>query len=764
MVGKLAAHRTEYTVLWAKYGGKIYITETYELHVDWFPTIGLPSHGLEYDRIVRGDLTLHLRDHEAIITMARNESERFIPNDVVHYLTRAYRLKGWRVEEKNPAYDLSGDSPYGSVFASNLDLGGIQNMVTEMMAHLQPGLPRPVIRIVNQTRSNWLGRCTWTYGKTPQGEGWLGHTTLIEIQKRVMVDETSLRRIVAHELCHHEDSLVNDAAELERLGYHTYRMLRRIRRNDHGPTWQAIAARFNAIYGPNFVTKTSDEDIVLDDSPVHPYYLLITRTGSGRWLYQVSVKLSEKQSMHLITKGTANYRLVRTQDPRFLRGKRIASPVWSVPNKNTYDFFSQMWEQPDIRNTDWGIQPTQKTSYRADVKPTADGRLFGTHEVDKNLQRLPLAEGEVSLEYQPGDDVTIKGFKGVYQRRSPHAGYPNFKRGAKSNRPKTVLWAKYQDKVYTTDKIDMHAYWFPEIGLPAYGPMYDKVIRGDMEINPDSKTVKFTMAKNTFTNFVPDDVMKQVMREYRVTGWKVEEPMYYGEAGDQTYVRGPEELEYKFGSMTNHWERLKRDMLAGIVYHGTTKEIAGLIQKEGFRGLEFDELLREVLTKWDKTPEKLSKKCVRLLDNLKRSYEGEHHLVSTSPAGEVATRWAGDGGEVPRQIEAYILGKYSVREVKDSRLGGEPAVVVARIKDFESSPYYDRAKRAVEGWTKMIGEGSKLTDHVYTEEDAFNDVWHEYTNYAVEPAQLEVMGVLSGAALEVLKQAPVIPGRKEQNA
>jgi len=196
------------------------------------------------------------------------------------------------------------------------------------------------------------------------------------------------------------------------------------------------------------------------------------------------------------------------------------------------------------------------------------------------------------------------------------------------------------------------------------------------------------------------------------------------------------------------WTQLKASMSTGIVYHGTTAAIAEIIQKDGFRGLEFGELLVEVLALYGKTIEDLPPERMKQVEFWRRSYESEHHLVSTTPGGEIATRWAGDGGEVYRQVEAEILGVHSTREVLHSRLKGDPAVVVAKIKDFESTPYYERATRGINYWDKVIASGES------TPEQAFRHYWHEYSNYAVPADQLEVISVLTGEAVEALKTAP----------
>ena len=92
-----------------------------------------------------------------------------------------------------------------------------------------------------------------------------------------MGDENTLRRVLAHELCHHADSLVNGIKELQRyegMGTVGYKMfVRNQKGTGHGPSWKLYADKYNAKYGGDFVTEHSDESYVQDKSPVKPYWI-----------------------------------------------------------------------------------------------------------------------------------------------------------------------------------------------------------------------------------------------------------------------------------------------------------------------------------------------------------------------------------------------------------------------------------------------------------------------------------------------------------
>ncbi len=127
------------------------------------------------------------------------------------------------------------------------------------------------------------------------------------------------------------------------------------------------------------------------------------------------------------------------------------------------------------------------------------------------------------------------------------------------------------------------------------------------------------------------------------------------------------------------WEHIKRDFYAGIVYHGTTAGIAEEIMKNGFRGLNYDQILEDVLNLYGKKWEDISPLYQKNIRDNKKSYSHEFDTVSTTPAGEVAVRFAG-GGEIPRQVEHFILESDKHVSPEPSRITWEPAIVMCRIK------------------------------------------------------------------------------------
>lgn len=169
---------------------------------------------------------------------------------------------------------------------------------------------------------------TWSTNLPPEPPP-CGDNTTIEIQKSILGDYETTKRVLAHELAHHEDDLVNEKPEFERLGFMAYRMLRKFR-DGHGANWQAIAARFNARYGDDFVTKTSDQSYVVE-SETKPFFVLFYQGHDGKVRFQQGSRISPKQKEYLARCAEVNaagkqvFKLVKSTDSFFHGGALIGS-------------------------------------------------------------------------------------------------------------------------------------------------------------------------------------------------------------------------------------------------------------------------------------------------------------------------------------------------------------------------------------------------------------------------------------------------------
>jgi len=139
-------------------------------------------------------------------------------------------------------------------------------------------LPIPKVKLSNLSRSDYLAMCRWRAGED--------NTTMV-VQKAAMGDPDTLRRVLAHELIHHWQSLRTDQTrniELARM---------KLRGEGHGPDFMQYAARINAIEGPDYVTKTSDQSY--DTSRVPPFYIIIQPHEGTELGYNVASRPSKQQ-------------------------------------------------------------------------------------------------------------------------------------------------------------------------------------------------------------------------------------------------------------------------------------------------------------------------------------------------------------------------------------------------------------------------------------------------------------------------------------
>jgi hypothetical protein len=177
-----------------------------------------------------------------------------------------------------------------------------------------PDLPIPTIKLVNQARAAWLGRCSWRQGQT---------NTQIEVQRRVMEDPKTLRRVLAHEMIHHWEFLTQDQTRALALA-----KMRIPDRNAHGPIFMAQAKRINGMEGPDYVAKDSDQSY--DTSRVPKFYILIqphiyAGKETGKFGFTISLRPSAKAKAIIADKqASLQARLFRITDGEFFSG---AAPI-----------------------------------------------------------------------------------------------------------------------------------------------------------------------------------------------------------------------------------------------------------------------------------------------------------------------------------------------------------------------------------------------------------------------------------------------------
>src|SRR5208282_1041254 len=246
---------------------------------------------------------------------------------------------------------------------------------------LTAGLPQPEVKIINQTNRT-LGQCRWLWGKK-DNQTWGDDNTTLEIQKKVLGHEETLRRVIAHELCHHEVALLVAKPKLLEIGYDTYKRYGNIFGPDgHGKEWKEVAKRFDAKYGADFVTEKSDKDTVVDEQGKEIFVLLnnyVYGRHKQRLGWQWAVGLSRQAMAYLdgIDWASGEFKLVKTTDSVFTKGRgRIKQYTgWNLPRTP---------EQEQKLQDLWANAPMAK--FGADEEKIAKG---GPHKNATSQINLP---------------------------------------------------------------------------------------------------------------------------------------------------------------------------------------------------------------------------------------------------------------------------------------------------------------------------------------------------------------------------------------
>ncbi len=95
----------------------------------------------------------------------------------------------------------------------------------------------------------------------------------------------------------------------------------------HGKEWKEVASRFNAKYGADYVTETSDQDYIYDTTEDKEIFVLINNLVYGHnkkrlgWEWAVKLSPKAKAFLNSIDWNSDEYKLVKTTDHMFTRGR-----------------------------------------------------------------------------------------------------------------------------------------------------------------------------------------------------------------------------------------------------------------------------------------------------------------------------------------------------------------------------------------------------------------------------------------------------------
>lgn len=199
----------------------------------------------------------------------------------------------------------------------------------------------------------------------------------------------------------------------------------------------------------------------------------------------------------------------------------------------------------------------------------------------------------------------------------------------------------------------------------------------------------------------------------------------------------------------------------GYVYHGCTRAQADNILKHGFRLLRFRELVAEVAHKLGLPapgPEAYTRG--QPLYTEERFYERGHNdaRVSSAFSPEIASRWAGTGGETVKNIEGILLGKRAHWGDPGSKFTGEPVILRVKLNQKgRSNPDYQRILGNIENYENLIRQGKA------DEKEMHDHFVHAFSDCRFLPDEVESVEEVPGAFVappEWMRPKPVNEARE----
>jgi hypothetical protein len=179
-------------------------------------------------------------------------------------------------------------------------------------------LPVPEINVRNFTNVGWLGQMRTRLTKTVfDPDIKVFHT--LEVQKSILNDPETLRRVVAHEMIHLWQNATQPADKLYMIVKYGLDPS-----GGHGQDFLDYAAKINAMVGSEYITPKSDETykVALENE----YYILIEPVKEEQNLHvkfgwSIAVRPSVKQREEIIRRMVQHQaRLFKTKNPIFLGG------------------------------------------------------------------------------------------------------------------------------------------------------------------------------------------------------------------------------------------------------------------------------------------------------------------------------------------------------------------------------------------------------------------------------------------------------------
>lgn len=269
----------------------------------------------------------------------------------------------------------------GSVVTADIK-SDTYKLIDKYIAMFGHEIPRPVIKIKDNLGSRWLGQCVFNYDNNS--------TSVINLQKSIFDDPNTLERIVAHEMVHHLDYMLNKEEKMKYRGS-------KYKPNGHGSFFREWAQVINSKMGKDFVTETSDESYVQKTERTF-LILIMPLKHSDHLCYTWAVNPSEKQKKQIEKVIGLGGKLIKTSDIKFTHGPKINSGKIAVPeSKETQSLLRELFEKGESTITSAIINVSDENLFVNTVKKEFESKSRTLGMLIKNFRR----QGDPSLVLVP---------------------------------------------------------------------------------------------------------------------------------------------------------------------------------------------------------------------------------------------------------------------------------------------------------------------------------------------------------------------------
>lgn len=238
-------------------------------------------------------------------------------------------------------------------------------------------LPVPEIKIRNNVNSKALGRCLWRRGSK---------NTTIELQKSIVDNEKTLERVLIHELIHHYVFLTgqNDG-------------------DGHSGAWKQKAEELNKIFGPGYISQTSDESY--EKNGKEYYIVIVPKAGSNRYSFisTVTPSMSQKATIQELLK--INGRIFRVNDEYFAGVTKLSSTSDEKANARLKEIYDT-GKQVTIPGLDKVKDPASDLTTKIEIIG-GEGQVLGTVTADYVRKKVKARSGTVDAWIEKYNDLYV---------------------------------------------------------------------------------------------------------------------------------------------------------------------------------------------------------------------------------------------------------------------------------------------------------------------------------------------------------------------